>query len=332
MKVVISAAPFGILPNVNSLELLQTAGLQYKLNPVGRRLTEEELIELIPGASILIAGTEPITAKALEAAQQLRLIAKVGIGLDNVDLDAARTRGIAVTYTPDAPAPAVAELTIGLMLDLLRNTSRADRMMHSKRWNRFLGRRLEGLTIGVIGVGRVGKRVIRILRGGFPTVIVRANDIQPDREFGSQFNVQWTEKKELFAASDIITLHLPLTVVTKHLVAEREIQMMKPSALIINTSRGEIIDENALASALRSGRLAGAALDVFEHEPYSGILTDIDQCILTCHMGSMSEDCRAAMEAGAVQDVLRFVRGEPLMQPVPESEYKTFGSTTDYTD
>jgi len=315
MKVLITAFPFGT--SQSSLKLLQSAGLEYQVSPFKRRLTEMELIQLIPGTSILIAGTEPITARVLDAAPQLQLIARVGIGLDNVDLQAARKRGIAITYTPDAPAPAVAELTVGLMIDLLRGISRADRLMHGKQWRRILGRRLDGLTVGVVGVGRVGKRVIRILTGGFPNVSVLANDIAPDHSIG----VKWTQKSELYAVSDIITLHLPLTGVTRHLISEREVQMMKSTAFIINTSRGEIVDEGALASALTSGRLAGAAIDVFEHEPYSGPLTGIEECILTCHMGSMSEDCRAAMEIEAVEDVLRFVRGEPVKQPVPEAEY-----------
>jgi len=321
MKVLISTVPFGSLPNHDPLGLLEAARVRYQLNPFGRRLTEPELIELIHDVSILIAGTEPITTEVMEAAPQLRLIARVGIGLDSVDLEAARMRGIAVTYTPEAPAPAVAELTVGLMLDLLRSISRADRLMHSKHWKRFLGRRLDGLTVGVLGVGRVGKRVIRILRGGFPNVRILANDIQPDFSFGEELGIEWVEKNKLYANSDIVTLHLPLTQITNRLITEREIGMMKPSAFIINTSRGGIVDESALATALTSGCLAGAAIDVFDREPYSGVLTDIEPCILTCHMGSMSEDCRAAMETEAVEDVLRFVRGDSLKQPVPEVEY-----------
>lgn len=321
MKVLISTVPFGSLPNHDPLGLLEAARVRYQLNPFGRRLTEPELVELIHDVSILIAGTEPITTEVMEAAPQLRLIARVGIGLDSVDLEAARMRGIAVTYTPEAPAPAVAELTVGLMLDLLRSISRADRLMHSKHWRRFLGRRLDGLTVGVLGVGRVGKRVIRILRGGFPNVRILANDIQPDFSFGEELGIEWVEKNKLYANSDIVTLHLPLTQITNRLITEREIGMMKPSAFIINTSRGGIVDESALATALTSGCLAGAAIDVFDREPYSGVLTDIEPCILTCHMGSMSEDCRAAMETEAVEDVLRFVRGDPLKQPVPEVEY-----------
>ena len=296
--------------------------MPYRANPYNRRFTEAELISHIGEASILIAGTEPITARALDAAPKLRLIAKVGIGVDNVDLNAAKERGIPVTYTPDAPAPAVAELTIGLMLDLLRGISRANRLMHEKQWLRILGRRIDQLTVGVVGVGRVGRRLIRILRAGFPNARVLCNDLQPDEKFGHEVGgIEWTAKAELYSESDIITLHVPLTETTRGLIGEGEITAMKPTAVLINTSRGGIVDEGALAAALRSHRLAGAAIDVFEPEPYTGILTDVDGCILTCHMGSMSEDCRIAMESEAAEEVVRFIRGEPLRQLVPESEY-----------
>jgi D-3-phosphoglycerate dehydrogenase len=133
--------------------------------------------------------------------------------------------------------------------------------------------------------------------------------------------LEWVTKSQLYSQSDIITLHVPLTQATRGLISEREFMAMKPTAVLINTSRGGIVDEAALAAALRSHRLAGAAMDVFEPEPYSGILTNVDECILTCHMGSMSEDCRIAMESEAVEEVVRFIKGEPLRQLVPECEY-----------
>jgi D-3-phosphoglycerate dehydrogenase / 2-oxoglutarate reductase len=317
--ILITAFPFGI--SSRTFQQLDTTGMAYQTNPYRRRFTEAELVRHIADSSILIAGTEPITAAALDAAPKLRLIAKVGIGLDNVDLNAAKKRGIVVTYTPDAPAPAVAELTVGLMLDLLRGISQANRLMHEKQWLRILGRRLDDLTVGVVGVGRVGRRVIWILCGGFPNARVLCNDVKPDEKFRKEVDFEWVTKEELYSESDVITLHVPLTPLTKGLIGEREIAMMKPSAVLINTSRGGIVDEEALASALRSHRLAGAAMDVFEPEPYSGILTNVNECILTCHMGSMSEDCRIAMESEAVEEVLRFLRNEPLRQVVPESEY-----------
>jgi len=318
--ILITAFPFGI--SSKTIQQLDAIGVPYQANPYRRRFTEAELISHIKDSSILIAGTEPITAAAMDAAPKLRLIAKVGIGLDNVDLNAAKERRIAVTYTPDAPAPAVAELTIGLMVDLLRGISRANQLMHGKQWSRILGRRIDELTVGVVGVGRVGRRLIRILRGGFPNARVLCNDLEPDEKFAREVGrLEWVTKPQLYSESDVITLHVPLTQTTRGLVGDREMALMKPTAVLINTSRGGIVDEQALASALRSERLAAAAIDVFEPEPYAGILTDVGECILTCHMGSMSEDCRIAMESESVEEVVRFIKGESLRQLVPESEY-----------
>jgi len=249
------------------------------------------------------------------------LIARVGIGLDSVDLVEARKRGIAVAYTPDAPAPAVAELTVGLMLDLLRGISVADGLMHRRNWRRVMGRRLDGMTVGILGLGRIGKRVTRILKGGFPNVRILGNDLQPDLEFGKEFGIEWVELQDLFSRADILTVHIPLTMATYHLIGSRDLNLMKSSSFIINTARGEIVLERDLVQALTEKRIAGAALDVFEHEPYDGPLADLENCILTCHMGSMSEDCRAVMECEATEEALRFLNGEKLKQPVPEVEY-----------
>jgi D-3-phosphoglycerate dehydrogenase len=188
-----------------------------------------------------------------------------------------------------------------------------------------MGRRLSSTTVGVIGVGRIGKRVIRHLCGGFAGVRILANDINPDRGFGSRYGVEWAEKDEIYSAADVITLHLPLTAQTRALVGARELALMKPTAVVVNTSRGNMVHEQELAAALREGRIGGAAIDVFEREPYSGELATIDRCILTCHMGSMSEDCRARMELEATEEALRFLRGEPLLNVVPESEYASVG-------
>lgn len=319
-RILITTVPFGD-PHRRPLALLEADGIEYTINPRGRRLAENELAELAREFGVLIAGTEPITARVMDAAPHLRLISRVGIGLDNVDLLAARERNILVTYTPDAPSPAVAELTLALMLSLLRQIPTVDRGMRNGVWRRFLGRRLDGLTVGVVGVGRVGKRVIRHIRGGFPGVSILANDLDPDLEFGHQQAVRWVEKDTLYAEADIISLHLPLTPLTRRLITTREMESMKPSALLVNTARGSIIDEQDLAEALRAGRLAGAAIDVFEQEPYTGVLATLDRCLLTCHMGSMSEDSRSRMELEATEETLRFLRGEPLRQAVPEEEY-----------
>ena len=215
----------------------------------------------------------------------------------------------------------MAELAVGLMLALLRDIPGADRVMRDGVWRRTMGRRLANMTVGIIGVGRIGKRVIRHLSGGFPGVGILANDLAPDLGFGARYGVEWADKDAIYRSADIVSLHLPLTAETCALITAREIGLMKPGALLVNTSRGNMINEKDLAAALRAGRIAGAAIDVFEREPYSGELATINRCVLTCHMGSMSEDCRARMELEATEEAIRFLRGEPLLHVVPDSEY-----------
>ena len=317
-RVLITTSPFGEL-DPQALRLLEQEKIGYTMNPFGRRLREEELTELIGPYEVMIAGTEPITKAVLERAPALRLIAHTGIGLDNIQLAAARERGIALTYTPSAPSPAVAEMTIGQMLALLRKTATADRGMREGVWNRRIGRRLGQLTAGIIGVGRVGRLVVRHLQGWSPRIL--ANDLKIDDEFAQRTGCVWTDKETIFREADVMTLHVPLTRQTRHLVGKRELEMMKPDAILINTARGGIVDEAALAAALRSRPGFSAAVDVFEQEPYNGELAALENCLLSCHMGSCTRDCRLQMEMEAAQEVVRYFRGEPFATPVPEEEY-----------
>ncbi|MDA9802779.1 phosphoglycerate dehydrogenase [bacterium] len=318
-NVLVSTVPFAshdILP----LQLLDSVGAHVTINPIGRRLQEEELAELIPATEILIAGTEPITRKVMEAAPNLRLIARVGIGLDNVDLLAARERGIQVTYTPEAPAPAVAELTVGLMVSLLRHTHTANALLHDGQWHRFMGRRIGESTIGVIGVGRIGSRVIQLL-SSFGVQRFIAHDVAPQIGSLQGIDVELVGQDEVFREADIVTLHVPLTPDTRNMVGRAQLDLMKADAVLINTSRGGVVEEEALLHALQSGRLGGAAVDVFAHEPYEGPLTQESRCLLTSHMGSMSIDCRSRMELEATREAVRFLTGESTLCPVPEQEY-----------
>ena len=317
-RVLITTVPFGEVDR-RPLELLESEGIEYVVNPIGRRLRVEELADMIADFDVVIAGTEPIMAEVMDRGSRLRLISRVGIGLDSVDLQAARQRGILVSYTPDAPAPAVAEMTMGLILSLLRSLAQTDRAMRGGVWHRIVGRRLSELTVGVVGVGRVGKRVIRHLQGFAPGIL--ANDLAPDLEFGAAHAIRWVDKETIYKEADVITLHLPLTPLTRHMITRRELDAMKPDAVLINTSRGGIVNEHDLAQALKGGRLGGAALDVFAQEPYSGELVTVENCLLTCHMGSMARDCRAKMELEATEEAVRFLKGEPLRLLVPEDEY-----------
>lgn len=241
-------------------------------------MSERELAELIVDFDILIAGTEPVTEDVMAQAHKLKLISRVGVGLESVDLLAAQRRGIQVCYTPDAPAPAVAEFTVGLMLAVLRQVPLANAQMQRGIWQRHLGRRLAACTIGIIGAGRIGGRVAQHLQG-FGTPRIMVNDIAPKPALGSRYPLQWASKEEIYREADVITLHLPLTPITRNLIGKEQLQMMKPDAVVINTARGGIINEQELAAVMRAGHLGGAAIDVFEREPYSGELVGVERCL-----------------------------------------------------
>ena len=319
-KALITTVPFAGKSR-KPLELLIDAGIEYLVNPFGRKLKEGELAEMVGDFDVLIAGTEPVTDMVMSRARNLKLISRVGIGLDSVDLIAAERRGIHVSYTPDAPAPAVAELTVGLMLSLLRFVNVANVQLHRGEWNRHFGRRIPEVTIGIIGVGRIGRRVLSYLSGfGMPRVLV--NDINPDIKLNTELKLEWMPKEEIYRQADVISLHVPLTAYTKDMIREEHLSLMKPDALLINTSRGGIINEKDLAGALNAGHLGGAAIDVFEQEPYAGPFGLIDRCLLTSHMGSMSIDCRTRMEIEATEEVVRFLSGQPMQGLVPQEEYE----------
>ena len=319
-RALITTVPFGER-DATPLHLLRAAGIEYTINPLGRKGTEMELAELVVDFDVLIAGTEPVTEDVMAQAQKLKLISRVGVGLESVDLLAAQRRGIQVCYTPDAPAPAVAEFTIGLMLAVLRQVPLANAQMQRGIWQRHFGRRLAACTVGILGAGRIGERMVQHLQGfGPPRIMV--NDIAPEPTLGSRYPLQWASKEEIYREADIITLHLPLTAITRNLIRKEQLLMMKPDAVLINTARGGIINEQDWADVMRAGHLSGAAIDVFEREPYSGDLVGIERCLLTAHMGSMSVDCRTRMEIEATQEAVRFVRGEQLLSPVPPEEYE----------
>ena len=320
LKVLITTVPFGD-KNTLPLEILEKNNIEFLINPLNKKLTEDELVELVSDFDVIIAGTEPITKKVMNRASNLQMISRVGIGLDSVNLLAAKDSGITVSYTPDAPAPAVAELTVGMMLTLLRSVHVSNSQMHLGDWHRYFGRRLSEVTIGIIGVGEIGQGVLEHLTGfGSPKILV--NDISIKDKIQDRYNVEWADKEEIYKQSDIVTLHLPLTAETKNMITESHLLSMKTDAIIINTSRGGIINEDDLYKVMQSGHLSGAAIDVFDNEPYDGDLNKIERCLLTAHMGSMSIDCRTRMEIEATEEAVRFLTGKTLKGLVPEEEYE----------
>lgn len=307
MQVLISTSSFN-LANFAQLENLKTAGVKVKLNPFEARLTEDQVIELLGTNTIgLIAGLEPLTKNVLQSAKSLKVIARVGTGLDSVDLAAAKQLGISVLNTPDAPTRAVAELTVAHILGLLRHLSKADRQIRSGVWKGLMGSLLETKTVGLVGFGRIGKRVATLLSAFGASVIISDAQVK-----ASDF--QNLELDELCAKADILSLHLPYNESTHHIINEKRINLMKKGSYIVNISRGGLIDETMLLGALKSGHIAGAALDCFEQEPYEGELRNLENVQITAHMGSYARETRDLMEQEASNLLVNALREMNLIK------------------
>jgi D-3-phosphoglycerate dehydrogenase / 2-oxoglutarate reductase len=320
LKALITTVPFGD-KNRTPIDLLESSGIDYLINPLNKKLTEDELSEMVQDFDVIIAGTEKISSKVMDKAPKLKMISRVGIGLDGVDLLAAEERGISVSYTPDAPTSAVAELTIGLMLSLLRSTHVSNSNMHEGSWLRIFGRRLAEVKIGIIGVGRVGTTLLNHFKG-FDIGEVLVNDIEPNISLNDKFNINWVDKNKIYQDADLISIHTPLTSKTNNMIQRKQLLSMKKDAILINTARGGIINEHDLYDVMLKGHLSGVAIDVFNQEPYNGKLAEIKRCLLTSHMGSMSIDCRTNMEIEATKEVIRFFKSESLKNRVPHDEYE----------
>jgi len=319
-KVLITTVPFANVDRT-PLDLLEKAGIDYLINPLNKKLTPSELKLLVNDFDVIIAGTEIINKEVLDEAQNLKFISRVGVGLDALDLHTIQARNIKLSYTALAPAPAVAELTMGLILSLMRNVHLSNKYMHEGKWHRYFGRRIEESVIGLVGVGRIGSLVLKHLSGFNPKKIL-LNDIYKKTGIFSELNIEWVSLDEILEQADVVSLHLPLSNTTKNLINRNNIIKMKSDAMIINTSRGGIINEMDLYEALKSNQLSGAAVDVFEEEPYNGLLNTLDNVILTAHMGSMSIDCRTKMEIEATEEAIRFIQNNKLLGEVPASEYE----------
>jgi D-3-phosphoglycerate dehydrogenase len=298
-KIAITTTTFGEYDN-SQLELCQKKGFEVVLNPYRRKVSSDELVELAKDAVGIIAGTEQMTEDIILKLPDLKVISRCGAGLDNVDLEAAKRRRIKTLNTPDAPVLAVAELTVLLILSLLRKVCQMDRELHEEQWQKRMGSLLCGKKIGIKGFGRVGKKVAELL-SPFGCEIAYADPFVENGLLG----LNCLSLEDLFSWADIITVHVS---VSEKLIGEREFQLMKKGAYIINTSRGGVIDELVLYKYLTNGYLSGAALDVFEREPYTGPLKELDNVILTPHIGSYAKEARIEMERQAVENLLKGLR------------------------
>ncbi|MHB8807549.1 MAG: phosphoglycerate dehydrogenase [Anaerolineaceae bacterium] len=314
-KILVTPTSFGISdPELRTS--LETAVGKVVYNTSGKPLKAADLVAIISDFDGYIAGLDEINAAALAAAVHLKVIARYGVGVDNVDLKAAREHGIIVTNTPGANAKSVAELTVGLILSLARDIPQAAQATKAGGWPRTNGISLEGKTIGLIGLGAIGKQTARRLYG-FDCRLL-AYDVYQDTAFAATNAIEYVDMNQLLAESDFIVLHCPLTDQTRALVNEKFLSKVKKGAFLINTARGELIDETALLSALQSGILRGAAVDVYSKEPPNADnpLLKSERVIATPHMSSHSDGATNNMGRMALENCVAVLRGIPPLHPV----------------
>ena len=279
-------------------------------NPFGRPLSASELIPLITDIDGFIAGIDEIDARVIHAAAGLKVISRYGTGIDRIDIDAATRNGIVVTNTPGANSVAVAELAIGFMLSLARNLCRANQETHQGEWPRYSGISFREKTVGLVGLGFIGREVAKRMKSFGCRLLAVDPVVEP--EIAEKLDVELTSLGDLLSRSHFVSLHLPVTAATTGLINREALAQMKPGAFLINTARGELIDETALSEALTSGHLGGAALDVYSKEPpgKDNCLLQLPQVVLTPHMASRTDDAMNQMGRIAMQDCLSVLRGE----------------------
>ncbi|MCL2122082.1 MAG: phosphoglycerate dehydrogenase [Clostridiales bacterium] len=291
------------------VKLLTDKGFAVEVDARHRSLRTDELIPALQGVYAHVASAETLSADVMDKAPDLRIISRMGVGYDAIDVAAATKRGIALTITPGANADAVAEYTVTLLLALTRHIPEIDAMTRKGEWKTVFGNSIYEKTLGVIGAGDIGRRVVRNLAGFRMRVL--AFDPLPDETFARNYGVTYCALEQLLAESDYISIHCPLTDDTTHLLSDKEFSLMKPSVRVVNCARGEIIDEAALYRALADKRIAGAALDVYEKEPFDADnpLFTLDNVVLSPHIAGMTYECRKNVIEMAFQNIIDLSEG-----------------------
>lgn len=307
-KVIIASRSFGSA-SPKPLQLLEAAGVETAWVDANSPSAQDEILELVPQTSAIIVGLVPITEKIIEHAPQLRVISMYGVGVNHIDLEAARRKGVVVTNCPGSNDQAVADLAMGLMLAVARSIPLFDRNIRAGHWNKYLGGELWQRRLGLIGFGNIAKGVAHRAKGF--AMEISAYDPYASVEAAEAHGVSLLPFEEVIANADFVSLHAPLTDETRCMFGSEQFKIMKRTAYLINTARGGLVDEQALYGALRSGEIAGAALDVFVEEPLKDSrLVELDNVVLTAHTGTHTKEAIERMGMMAVENVLRVLRGE----------------------
>ena len=292
-------AEFGSIP----LDKLKENKFNILKNLTGKRLVPNEIIEFAIDASAIIAGVEPYTKEVIDKLPNLRCISRAGVGIDNIDLEYAKTKGIEIRNTPDEVIIPVCELTLSMIFGLLRKTGQQTQILKSGNWKKLNGNNLHEKKVGVVGTGRIGKKVAASL--SYLGAEVRLCDVNPDINWSNKLNLQYYELQNIIESCDIISLHLTSNS-NQFLIDIEEVKQMKQGSIIVNTSRGSLINEEALVYALDNKILSGIGLDVFPEEPYYGKLINYDNIILTPHIATLTAESRLKMEIKAVENLVEF--------------------------
>lgn len=307
------AVTFGIFNKV-PVERLEDAGCEVRLNPYGRPLTPAEIVEHAKDADVIILGNDRLDSATIGKLPNLKLVVRHGAGLDNIDFSELGKRDITVANTPGANKEETADLTFALILDLARMVTQSINQLKGGVWNKIPGRTLYGKTIGIIGVGAIGMAVASRAMGFGMDIL--GNDIV-QRDEAARFGLLYTSLNELLSASDVVTIHAPLTSATKNLIGARELKRMKPGALLINTARAGVVREAALEKALMSGHLGGYAVDVYAKEPPDPTFyMSLPNVLTTPHIGSSTMEANLRMGDMAVDNILAFMNGAVLPNKV----------------
>jgi D-3-phosphoglycerate dehydrogenase len=312
-KIMVTTHPFG---SKNDLPIKHLEDYEVHYNDVGRKYKIEEVAERIREfqPDILVAGTERYDIEMLDLVPNLRMISRVGIGLDSVPLEECKKRGIVVSYTPDAPSNSVAELTICQMINMLRYVQNVDADMREQKWNRMIGKEIRDCNVGVIGCGRIGKLVVDKLEGFKPRRIF-VNDIVYDKAKGLPRS-EYATKMQILSSCDVVTLHIPYNRDNENYLSEAEFDILKKDVKLVNMSRGGVVNEECLYKFLKENPDSAAAVDTFVEEPYEGKLAELSNAYLTPHLGSCSTRSRIDMELGAAEQAVNFIKNKTIVNKV----------------
>lgn len=308
--------------NTSFVQILKDAGLELVYPNLGRQLNEEELLKNLDGITASLAGSEPYTERVFKTHPQLKVIARVGVGYDAVDIAAATRLGVAVTITPGANHDSVAEHTFALILALAKDVVNQHNALVRGGWPRKTNLPLRTQTLGLVGLGRIGKAMAHLAKAFGMKVI--AYDPYPDRAFAQAHGIPLLTFEQLLAEADYVSLHLPATAETKHLINNKTLALMKPTAFLLNTARGVIVNEADLYEALKQRRIAGAGLDVFEEEPPGKIpLFGLDTVVVTPHNAGTDVKGRDDMAESAARAIVDLLNGdwpaEKVVNPAVQS-------------